>query len=161
VKKYRLAAVTAIGTLVAGAGLMFPSSAQAATYWTFKNERFGTCLTAGDSGSAYATLCQGWNRQQWDWVGDGPGSYMQLKNRETGKCLVSDNKSDTNAVWMGTCSAVNGQWWYYDAATKGIWNNLGFGGDGHLRTSRVKDAVYATDRDQEADSYYNWTGTTS
>ncbi|SDM98875.1 Cytolethal distending toxin A/C domain-containing protein [Streptomyces sp. cf386] len=158
-KKLRLATVTALSTLAVGAGMIFPSSAQAATYWTFKNERFGTCLTAGDSGTAYATLCQGWNRQQWDWVGDGPGNFMQLKNRETGKCLVTDNKSDVNAVWLGTCNAVNGQWWYYAADTQGIFNNLGGPNDGHLRTSNNPDAVYATDAGQEPASYYTWTGT--
>ncbi|WP_225836212.1 RICIN domain-containing protein [Streptomyces sp. NK08204] len=161
-KKLRLAAVTAVSTLAAGAGLMFPASAQATpTYWTFQNERFGTCLTAGDSGSAYATYCQGWNRQQWDWVGSGHNGYLQLKNRETGRCLMTDNKTNTNAVWMSDCSTgAAGQWWYYDASYKELFNELGTTNDGYLRTSDVKDAVYSTDLGQVDISYYHWTGRT-
>lgn len=92
-------------------------------------------------------------------MGDGPGNFQQLKNRETGKCLVTDNKTDVNAVWMGTRNAVDGQWWFYEAETGGIFNNLGAADDGHLRTSNNPDAVHATDSGQEAASCYTWTGT--
>ncbi|MFD9001412.1 RICIN domain-containing protein [Streptomyces sp. NPDC059582] len=157
-KKLRLAA---IGALVAGAGLLFPASAQAApTYWTFTNGRFSTCLTAGDTGTAFATSCVGSTRQQWDWVSDGPGSSQALKNRNTGLCLMTDNKTNTNAVWMSTCNGSAGQWWYYDAATRCLNNILGGEGDGYLRTDEVvRDAVYATDFGQTDDSYFHWFGT--
>ncbi|MGW0768422.1 RICIN domain-containing protein [Streptomyces sp. NPDC002676] len=160
-KKLRLAAVSALGTLAVGAGLVFPASAQAATYWTFQNERFGTCLTAGDAGSAYATTCQGSNRQKWDWVGTGHNGYHQLKNAETGKCLMTDDKTQTNAVWMSDCgTGAAGQWWYYDGSSKVLFNELGLVDDFYLRTSDVKDAVYSTNINQVSSSYYHWSGTT-
>ncbi|GAA3574758.1 RICIN domain-containing protein [Streptomyces osmaniensis] len=159
-KRLRLAAVGTLSAVAVGAGLMFPATAQAATYWTFQNQRFGTCLTAGDSGSAYATACQGWQRQQWDWVGSGHGSYHQLKNRVTGKCLMTDNRTDTNAVWMSDCRDAAGQWWFYDGGINRMWAEIGGASDAHLRTSDVKDAVYATDLNQFASSYYTWFGTT-
>ncbi|WP_329527208.1 RICIN domain-containing protein [Streptomyces sp. NBC_01462] len=159
-KKIRLAAVSAIAALIAGAGLVFPASAQAAsTYWTFQNAHWQTCLTAGDSGTAYTTSCVGSTRQQWDWVGSS-GNFKQLKNRNTGLCLMTDNKTNTNAVWMSTCNGSAGQWWYYEALTQSLFDDLGGDNDGFLRTSpTVKDAVYATDGGQEDLSYYQWTGT--
>jgi hypothetical protein len=161
VKKLRLATVTALSSLAVGAGMILPSSAQAApTYWQFQNSRFGTCLTAGDSGSAYATVCQGWNRQQWDWIGDGAW-YKQLRNRETGKCLMTDAKSDINAVWTSDCnSSATGQMWYYDSADFELYANVGGVTGGYLRTSDIKDAVYTSQRNTSiADSYYTWFGT--
>lgn len=161
VKKLRLATVTALSTLAVGAGMIFPSSAQAATYWTFQNGRFGTCLTAGDNDSAYATICQGWQRQQWDWVGSGHGSYHQLKNRVTGKCLMTDNNTNTNAVWMSDCRDAAGQWWFYDTPSESLFNQIGAAGESFLRTSDVRDAVYSTDLGQVDPSYYDWSGSTS
>ncbi|MGW1728463.1 RICIN domain-containing protein [Streptomyces sp. NPDC002306] len=161
-KKLRLAAVGTVGALAVGAGLLFPASAQAApTYWQFQNARFGTCLTAGDSGTAFATSCVGSTRQQWDWVGDGPGDYLELKNRNTGLCLVTDNRTGTNAVWMSTCDGASGQWWYYNGENQSVINLLGHNAGCLLRTSDVKDAVYATDPDQTGigATYYRWAGT--
>lgn len=162
VKKFRLATVAAIGALVASAGVMFPASAQAApTYWQFQNARFGTCLTAGDSGSAYATTCQGSNRQQWDWTGDGVGLYHMLRNRETGKCLRTDKTTNTNAVWTSDCDSGFGEWWYYDGGTQHLYTEIGNARSGFLRTSDVKDAVYSTVLNQAGigSSYYVWAGT--
>ncbi|MGX1545864.1 RICIN domain-containing protein [Streptomyces adustus] len=159
-RKLRLAAVGALGALVAGAGLAFPASAQtASTYWTFQNARFGTCLTAGDTGTAFATSCVGSTRQQWDWVGDGHGIFKQLKNRNTGQCLMTDNVTDVNAVWTSSCTGSTGQWWFYNADTLRLYDDLGAAGEGLLRSSNTKDAVYATDADQETPAYYTWIGT--
>ena len=160
-KKFRLAAVSAVGALAASAGLMFPGSAQAATtYWQFENARFHTCLTAGDTGTAFATSCVGSNRQQWDWIGSFDG-YSALRNRETNTCLMTDNKTSTNAVWMSDCTGADGQWWTYDGGTGALYNKLGSGTQGYLRTSTVKDAVYSTDLNQpEAGPlFYYWYGT--
>ncbi|MBK3574035.1 RICIN domain-containing protein [Streptomyces sp. MBT65] len=159
-KKLRLAAVGAVGALAAGAGLIFPATAQAApTYWQFQNARFGTCLTGGNTSNAFATSCVGSARQQWDWIGDGPDGYKELRNRETGLCLMTDNQSSVNAVWQSTCSASAGQWWYYNAATQRLFNNMGGVDEEFLRTSNIQDAVYSTDLGQEASSYYTWAGT--
>ncbi|WP_043677168.1 RICIN domain-containing protein [Streptomyces xylophagus] len=161
-KKLRLAAVSAVGALAASAGLMFPATAQAApTYWQFQNAGFGTCLTAGDTGTAFATSCVGSNRQQWDWVGAN-GNFAELRNRETGTCLMTDNKSSTNAVWMSSCTGAAGQWWRYAGDSGAIFDNLGAANEGFLRTSHTHNAVYATDLGQqpEADvSFYVWWGT--
>ncbi|WP_416962220.1 RICIN domain-containing protein [Streptomyces sp. Agncl-13] len=160
-KKLRLAAVSAVGALAASAGLMFPATAQAATtYWQFQNAGFGTCLTAGDTGTAFATSCVGSNRQQWDFVG-ASGSFAQVRNRETGTCLTTDNKTTVNAVWMSTCNGATGQWWWYQGDSGHFFDDLGSAGEGYLRTSTVKDAVYATDNNQSTipSSYYVWYGT--
>ncbi|MEU4212757.1 ricin-type beta-trefoil lectin domain protein [Streptomyces sp. NPDC026206] len=155
----RLATVTAAGAIVAGAALLFPASAQAApTYWTFKNGQFGTCLTAGVTDAAYATVCNGGSHQQWDWIGVS-GDYNQLKNRATGRCLMTDNKSALNKVWMSTCnSSATGQQWRYDAAAYKIQGLPGGRNDSLLRTSRTKDAVYSTQDRTEDDAYYIWKG---
>lgn len=159
-KKLRLAAVGAVGALAASAGLLFPGSAQAATtYWQFQNARYGTCLTAGDTGTAFATSCVGSYRQQWDFV--GTDVYKELKNRQTDTCLTSDNKSDTNAVWMSACIGSREQSWYYAGATGFLNDALGIPSEGSLRTSTVQNAVYATDRPQagiDPDNFV-WYGT--
>ncbi|NUP23124.1 MAG: ricin-type beta-trefoil lectin domain protein [Streptomyces sp.] len=161
-KKLRLATVTALSTLAVGAGMIFPSSAQAATYWTFENGAWNTCLTAGDSGVAYHTTCQGSNRQQWDWVGSGHGQYLQLKNRETGKCLTTDFKNSVNAVWTSTCGAAPDQWWYYRGSDRALYNEgEGNGSTGFLRTSPTeRDAVYTSSLagSPVAGSYFTWIG---
>lgn len=157
-KKLRLAVV---GALVASAGLMFPTGAQATpTYWQFQNARFNTCLTAGNNDNVFATTCVFSDRQQWDWVGSY-GNYSGLRNLETDTCLTTDNKTSTNAVWLSLCGGTDGQWWQYDSQTGAIYDELGSGTQGYLRTSNVKDAVYATDLNQpEAGPlYYYWYGT--
>ncbi|MFB7332182.1 RICIN domain-containing protein [Streptomyces adustus] len=159
-KKLRLATL-AVSALISGAGLLAPTSAQAATtYWTFENQRFNTCLTAGDSTSIYATVCHtNSTYQNWDWVGSGHGVYHQLKNQETGLCLMTDNKTNVNSVWQSDCSTgAAGQWWFYADDTWSIFNQLGGAGEEFLRTSDVKDAVYCTDLGQVTDAYYDWNG---
>lgn len=159
-KKLRLAAISAVGALAASAGLLFPGSAQAATtYWQFQNANYLTCLTAGDTGTAFATSCVGSYRQQWDFVGDG--TYKRLVNRETGTCLASDNETDTNAVWTSTCTGDFGQLWKYDTATGYIVDDIGERYEGHLRTSTVPNAVYATDHPQTGipEDDFGWYGT--
>nr|WP_238427372.1 RICIN domain-containing protein [Streptomyces adustus] len=159
VKKLRLATVAA-GALIAGAGLLAPTSAQAAsTYWTFKNVQYGTCLTAGDSGSAYSTTCVGSNRQQWDWVGDGHSSYHMLKNRETGKCLRTDGVSNVNAVWTSTCDTdADYEWWYYNGDDRVLYVQPG-GLDFLSTSSTVKDAVYSQGLDLSNLNLFKWVGT--
>ncbi|MFC8240764.1 hypothetical protein [Streptomyces chartreusis] len=73
-----------VSAVAVGAGLMFPATARAATYY-----------------------------------------------RVTGKCLMTDNRTDTNAVRMSDCRDAAGQWWFYDGGIN-----------------------------QFASSYYTWFGTT-
>ncbi|MEU6064673.1 hypothetical protein ABZ864_09265 [Streptomyces sp. NPDC047082] len=159
-KKLRLAAIATIGALATSAAVLLPAPAQAApTYWTFQNFRFHTCLTAGDSGSAYATLCNNADRQDWDWIGSG--DWKQLKNRYTGRCLMTDNKTNVNAVWTSTCNSSElGQQFYYTANLFRLQGRLGGGNESLLRTSDVKDAVYSTDAGQVDETYYQWDGLT-
>ncbi|MEU2564032.1 ricin-type beta-trefoil lectin domain protein [Streptomyces longispororuber] len=159
-KKFRLATVAAAGALATAAAILTPASAQAApSYWTFKNWEFHTCLTAGDSGSAYATSCSDSARQQWDWVGSD--HFQLLKNRKTGKCLTSDGKSDAtngqNSVWTTDCDKAIG--WHYGGDTRWLQNNVGDWDHGFLRTSDVRDAVYTSGKNQVGPDYYKWTGT--
>ncbi|MFB7338237.1 hypothetical protein ACFC00_42610 [Streptomyces adustus] len=158
VKNVRCGAVALIIAFAAGTGIVIPTGAQAApTYWTFHNFRFNTCLTGGDSGTAFGTLCNGADRQDWDWVGSG--DWKQLKNRETGLCLMTDNKTDVNAVWTSSCnSAADGQRWYYTANLFRLQGMLGSGNESLVRTSDVKDAIYATDGGQVEETYYQWDG---
>lgn len=165
VKKMRMAAVGVISGLTAAAGLMFPASAQAApTYWTFQNARFGTCLTGSDSGTAYGTLCQGWERQQWDWTGSGHGGYHQLKNRVTGQCLTTDFVNKVNAVWTSACDTNKSQWWFYDGDSKFLFNEGSSSASlGYLRASDVKDAIYTSSYagNDIPTTWFQWTGTTN
>ncbi|GHE45242.1 hypothetical protein GCM10018785_13610 [Streptomyces longispororuber] len=161
-KKFRLATVAAVGALVTGAGILAPATAEAApSYWTFKNHRFNTCITAGDGDTAYGTHCQGWKRQQWDWIGGSHGIYHQLKNRETGKCLTTDFENPVNAVWTSACDTNKHQWWYYDADRKLLYNaKSGGGSTGFLRTSDVPDALYTSSYQDSpiGDAYFKWDG---
>lgn len=72
---------------------------------------------------------------------------------------MTDNNTDTNAVWMSSCTGVSGQLWYYDGSGGTIDNALGSATEGFLRTSTVQNAVYATDRPQsgiDSDTFIWW-----
>ena len=141
----RVAAVAAAASLlVAGAGAA-PASA-AATYWRFQSQYNGNCLTASavDS-SVFVTSCRGWQAQDWDWtsVGDPLGYQHQLMSRTRGLCLTTDNNSNRNAVWLGTCRAGSfGQYWNWDGQylDASVYYDIN-----SLRTSPGFDAVYTSD----------------
>jgi hypothetical protein len=153
----RLAVVAALGAVVTGATA---TTAQAApTYWKFKNHATGKCLTAGTGTKAYMANCSGSTYQQWDWVGST--FYKQVKSRATGRCLVTDYKTNVNAVWTGTCKSVRGQRWRYFGNTNMFYNE-GNGSNFALRTTTGSaSAVYAcyyTGCDGWG-TYLEWTGT--
>ncbi|MDD1063242.1 RICIN domain-containing protein [Streptomyces cocklensis] len=119
------ASVAVLGAAVASVMAASPAQA-AAVYWQFKSIETGTCLTGGTSGVAWASSCTGSSNQQWDWVGDSGGAdFPQLKNRATGQCLATDDKSNVNAVWTSSCTWTDGQRWGYNATTQQFGSALG------------------------------------
>lgn len=151
----RLAVVAALGAVITGATA---TTAQAApTYWKFKNRYTGDCLTAGTSGKAYMAGCSSSTYQQWDWVGSG--LYQQVKNRATGRCLMTDYKTEVNAVWTSACKSVNGQRWHYFGNTE-MFYNQGNGSNTALRTSSPSSAaVYACKLCNGWETALEWIGT--
>lgn len=140
--------VLAIGALVSA------TPAHAAVYATYKNEHSRSCLTGGKTGKVFVSTCNGSWYQQWEMIsGDGHG-FHRYKNRVTGECLMTDYKSQVNAVWTSPCKVVSGQLWMVDET---FFNreliNL-------LRTSPTAGAVYSDKSDTSFDySYYNRTET--
>lgn len=82
---------------------------------TFKSLAYGTCLTAGSSGVAYATGCNGSSYQKWAWLDNQ--SYTNLWNQATGRCLATDNATSLNATWTSSCLGVDGQKFHFDSST--------------------------------------------
>jgi hypothetical protein len=152
----RLATVATVSAIaVAGTGALVPASAQAApTYWTFKNTKTGTCLTAGTSGVAFLGTCNGSSYQQWDWLGNSSNGDNQLLSRATGLCLATDHKNSLNAVWTSSCNWVDGQRWYYNAATKRMFSYL----SGYLMSSPDSAGVYVADDSRTWLDYMAWDG---
>ncbi len=151
----RRTVVSALSMLVlAIGGLVSATEAQAVTYATYKNEQTRTCLTGGKSGTVFVSTCNGSWYQQWSMIsGDGHGFY-RLRNRVTGECLMTDYKSQVNAVWTSRCEVVDGQLWMYD--------EIFFNRDlvSLLRTSPTQGAVYSDKSDTSFDwPYYDWTRT--
>jgi hypothetical protein len=89
-----------------------------ATYWTFKNKKTGTCLTAGKVdngkdkyGKAFLRACprNGSDYQKWDWVEvDGYPDYKYLKNKRTGLCLTARIKKVETAKCLARYSDEQG-----------------------------------------------------
>ncbi|MEW2354310.1 ricin-type beta-trefoil lectin domain protein [Spirillospora sp. NPDC029432] len=106
----------ALNAVLGAALALFSSPAQAApVYWTFQNLASFNCLTGGTSGAAWLTTCTGSTNQQWDWIGT---SNNMLKNRATGRCLTTDNKTASNATWTSTCvNNAYGQVFHYTGGT--------------------------------------------
>lgn len=107
---------TIIGSALSVTGLAIAAGvsatpAQAATYYAYQNEHSRTCLTGGKTGTVFVSTCNGSWYQQWTTAGGDDAGYYRLKNRATGKCLMTDYKNQVNAVWTSTCSTDD------DAAT--------------------------------------------
>ncbi|WP_052849600.1 RICIN domain-containing protein [Streptomyces avicenniae] len=138
------------------------STANAApTYWTFKSQGNGKCLTASSSSSVWVASCSGATSQQWDWVGPGVGAYHQLKNRATGQCLRTDGRTARNAVWTTVCDHYQGegQHWSYQS---GVLFTYSY--NTQLRTTPSGTAaVYTSDMTSATDdiplAHYEWRGT--
>ncbi|MEV0288770.1 MULTISPECIES: RICIN domain-containing protein [unclassified Kribbella] len=145
-------------TVVAIASGLTAAPAQAAPYYAYKNEHSRTCLTGGKTGTVFVSSCNGSWYQQWTWAGGDEQGYYRLKNRATGECLMTDYKSQVNAVWTSRCSTdndVRGQLW----RTPGYIINRDL--ISLLRTSPTAGAVYSDKSDSSFDwSYYEWHSTT-
>lgn len=136
----------------------------APAYWSFKNDQRGSCLTAGansgGTGKAYVAACTSGSSQDWDWVGSG--EYKRLQSRSSGLCLMSDDNSNVNTVWISTCSSNPGQYWHYKYDDNGngfLYNKLGFYTYGNgLRTSPSSaSAVYSVNVVGDGhESYRTW-----
>ncbi len=142
-------AILAICGVVMTAG----QASAATTYWTYQSQYNGNCLTAAAaSDGVFTTTCQGWQSQDWDWIGSANiyGQH-QLKSRTRGLCLTTDAKSDRNAVWLSSCNGGQGQYWDNDFppylyADGDFWLNS-------LRISPESDAVYTSDAQNDWNVY--------
>ncbi|MHC3471899.1 hypothetical protein ACYF6T_24820 [Streptomyces sp. 7R007] len=132
-----LAALTLVAT-----GALTPASA--ATYWTFRNDYEGTCLTAsGTTDSVWTAACDdSLASRNWYWSSDeltdiNGVAFHRLVSKVNGKCLTTDQKTATNVVWTSTCGGSSGQFW------RGSDSLTNYDGD-LLRSSSNGDAVYAS-----------------
>ncbi|MFJ4846290.1 MULTISPECIES: hypothetical protein [unclassified Streptomyces] len=152
--------------MLAITGSMSTASATT-TRWVYQNVYEGNCLTYSDTTSnVWSGPCSG-STVAWYW-GDSYTDYItrvtyrQLKTwyRNDERCLTTDFKTDTNAVWTSPCNGIydSGQMWNGDN------NELTVGGGlspNYLRTSGNGDAVYSTPWGQsgiELDRW-EWNGT--
>ncbi|GAA5178812.1 hypothetical protein GCM10023322_06870 [Rugosimonospora acidiphila] len=157
--RQRLRVTAALAAAAIGA-LSLPATPAnaAAVYWNFRNAYTGNCLTAGvnngGTGKAYVTTCTYGASQEWDFVGGVKGE-QQLKNKATGLCLDTDNKSSQNVVWTDSCSLKSdGEYFAYS-------HNLYSYADTWLYTSTANPgAVYGT-RDATTQPQFVWTGSTN
>lgn len=151
----RRAAVSAASVVLLAAGAAVSSTpAHAAAYSAYKNTHSGTCLTAGKTGSVFVSRCNGSSYQQWA-VGAGDSyGYYQVKNRATGKCLMTSYAHTVNSVWASDCRVTKAQLWRWGGPSGDFVNRdlVSF-----LRTSPRAGAVYSDKNDDSfAWSYYDW-----
>jgi hypothetical protein len=141
----RLALPPALSVLLlAAAGTLSPASAE--TYWTFRNDYEGTCLTASTTtGNVWGAACNdSLATRQWHWGNetytDLQGKkYKRLVSRANGNCLTTDQKTLTNTVWTSRCGSGE-QFWKADADVDKIENADGY----ELRSSSNGDALYTS-----------------
>jgi hypothetical protein len=100
----RLASLAAVGAIVAAASVSLASPAAAGRpgWWLFRNVQEGTCLSVTSTGGVSQADCDFGPRQLWDWAGEGV--YTQLRNQYSNRCLVTDHKTEINAVWTTVCA---------------------------------------------------------
>ncbi|MET7483301.1 hypothetical protein [Streptomyces sp. NPDC005538] len=135
------------------------STASATTYWVYKNSYEGNCLTASTvTDNVWSGSCDQSVGTYWFWGSETwydvstQRTYRRLVSRGTGDCLTTDQKTNTNAVWMSPCGGGNGyQFWNADYDEL---RNLD--GD-ELRTSANGDAVYSTPWGQSGIELARWT----
>jgi hypothetical protein len=162
------AALAALFLAVAGT-LSRASAATTATYWTFRSDYNGNCLTGSATTSrVWTSPCDGGPSQQWDWVGTGRtyqnSTYHMLKNRHSGECLMTDFASDRNAVWQSACDGnETGLWWSNDVP----YQLDVLSSNNSLRISPASSAVYSSDWYVDEYGYgipsstHNWTARVS
>jgi hypothetical protein len=121
VKHHRLGTLRTVVTglaalLIVGTSAATSASAATPTYWTYESQYNGGCLTASASTTTVFTIaCQGWQAQDWDWVGSANfWGQHQLMSRTRGLCLTTNEDSDRNGIWLSSCDARDGQYWDND-----------------------------------------------
>jgi hypothetical protein len=133
--------------LLAFTGSMSSASA-ASTFWWYKSKYSGGFITASPTTSnvwmeSTITGAPTSIYQQWNWLSASAGvdGFHQLQNRGNGLCLMSDDASARNAVWMSECdSSKTGQFWGNNTSTvieSLYWFNT-------LRVSPESAAIYSS-----------------
>lgn len=150
------AGISALSVLTLGVGAIVSASpAQAASYWTAKNQRSGTCLTAGLGRSVFVSKCSRSTYQQWHTTGDPQYGFYLIQNRATGLCLTTGYRYDVNAVWQSACTKTRERRWSVGDTNGAIFNrDL----ESNVRTSPRAGAVYSDKHDNfHGDwNYYRW-----
>lgn len=146
-------AASAAGLLFAGNAPAYATPAAAPVYWTFESwASNNTCLTASAANNTVFTApCEGWQSQQWDFIGDasGWGQHM-LVSRTKGLCLTTEGviENSRGGVWLDSCDRGNYKWWSIVIDDNG--GSLLLADIGHnanyntLRTSPNYDSVYTS-----------------
>lgn len=149
----RVIAPLALVVLTIATTLSAAPAYAAPTYWKFKNTYNGKCLHAGDT-NVWLETCSATDRQEWDWVGSG--TYQYLRNKLTGKCLTTDDKTLNNSVWSSPCSYVDGKLWAYGGSGSYLSSHY----SSWLRSSPSgSEAVYASHEYMDYGDNMNWIGT--
>jgi hypothetical protein len=126
------------------------STASATTYWSYANDYEGTCLTSSPTtDNVWTSPCDDslsihnwyWGAQSYTRNFDGV-VFRRLVSKANGDCLTTDQKTDTNAVWMSPCGNAPGQFWSNDGHYLNCDTPVGAGV--FLRSSANGDAVYTT-----------------
>ncbi|WP_433174452.1 RICIN domain-containing protein [Actinoallomurus sp. CA-150999] len=142
------------------------AAAKKVAYWTFKNKKTLTCLTAGKGKTAFVAKCNGSSYQKWYWDGSGSiGKYKLLRNKATKRCLetAESEVAKYNKVSTQTCGA--GGWNEGDAwrltshGTRLEASAFGGGYGPYLQASPKKGALRAGDIFPEGRPYANWKST--
>ncbi|WP_188197746.1 hypothetical protein [Nonomuraea sp. SYSU D8015] len=101
-------AVTVAVATLAIVGVAPAGAAASVIYWKYRHTVTGTCLTTYASGKILTLPCeQENNAQEWHWINSSwNGDYRLLKNKWTGKCLIS-----TEPVSSGSCEDWTSRHW--------------------------------------------------
>ncbi|SDK48146.1 hypothetical protein [Nonomuraea jiangxiensis] len=140
---YQRLTMIAIGTLAAvGIALPAPAAvaasaideanASAVIYWSFLNRGNGKCLSTYESGEIRMVTCDtAANAQEWHWVNsEWNTEFRLLKNKWTGKCLIS-----TNPVSSGTCEDWTSRHWKNTFTENDIYTLRSSETNGYLQTT--------------------------
>ncbi|MEU6713988.1 hypothetical protein ABZ897_21170 [Nonomuraea sp. NPDC046802] len=123
------------GALIATAAWLPAPAASASTsgnaviYWSFMNRGTGKCMSTYESGAIRALPCDtSANAQEWRWVNSSWNSgYRLLKNRWTGKCLIS-----SVPISSGTCEDWTSRHWKNTFITNDAYTLLSAEHQGYL-----------------------------
>ncbi|WP_345631642.1 RICIN domain-containing protein [Rugosimonospora acidiphila] len=122
----RVSLVAALATAAIGATLSLSASpaSAATTYWNFRNDATGKCITAGVSSgsSVWADTCTYGNSQDWSWVKTSyTDGFKLLKSRSSGKCLHYSFGLANSTMWQAPCDTNSpSEMFYYVGATHSL-----------------------------------------